>query len=116
MNVSFLPSWYVPPHLRAKPRHPSSKVIDAVLSDFGISNFQLRGQCKTQKHCRARQISWYLMRRNCSQLSYAQMARMLGRSDHSTAFHGVKLIENLIGRDPELAQQVKRIERAALDG
>jgi chromosomal replication initiation ATPase DnaA len=116
MNVSFLPSWYVPPHLRAKPRHPSTKVIEAVLSDFGITRSQLRDRRKTQKHCRARQVSWYLMRRNCSQLSYAQMARMLGRSDHSTAFHGVKLIENLISRDPELAQQVRRIEMAALDG
>jgi chromosomal replication initiation ATPase DnaA len=55
------------------------------------------------------------MSRNCGHMSYLQMANMLGRTDHSTAFHGVRVVENLIERDDEFAAAVERVERALRD-
>jgi chromosomal replication initiation ATPase DnaA len=48
-------------------------------------------------------------------MSYLQMAKMLGRTDHSTAFHGVRVVESLIERDDEFAAAVERVERALRD-
>ena len=116
MNVSFLPRWYVLPHLRTPAKRKGHDIISAVQREFGLDRDTLTSNSRSRRIVRARQIAWYSMSRNCPHISYPQMARMLGRSDHSTAIHGVHVVQNMVNRDAEFSAMVDRIERDAFGG
>ncbi len=107
-----LPKWYVPPHKRMRKILGATRIIEAVSIEFGITVSEMRSNCRMRHKTRARQTAWYLIHRHCDYVSYPMMARMLGKKDHTTAMHGIAVIGNLIGRDPELAEAVERAERA----
>ena len=111
--MNFLPRWYVPPHLRQHKKRTGSSVVNAVLNEFELDKETLVGVSRRRKPVRARHVAWYVMSRKCHHLSQLQMARLLGRTNHSTVTHGITLIEHLVQRDPELAALVDRVERAA---
>lgn len=105
-----LPKWYLDPHKRASGRLPASFVLKALAREFGLSPADLRTQRRRQYEVRARQIGWYVMSRNCKQMSLPMMARFLGRQDHTTALHGIRKIEMLISTDKDIADSVRRVE------
>ena len=113
--MKLYPSWYIPPHLRKAEKRSGASIIKAVVAEFGIDRETLTGTGRSRKIARARHVAWYAMSRNCPHISYPQMAKMLGRTDHSTAIHGVRLVENLVARDMEFAGIVERVERSARD-
>ena len=111
--MNFLPRWYIPPHLRNKDRKPAVVVLKALGDEFGLSPGELRAKDKRRYEARARQIGWYVMSRHCKQMSLPMMARFFGRSDHTTALHGIRLIEQKITKgDQYIIETVERIEKA----
>jgi chromosomal replication initiation ATPase DnaA len=113
--MNMFPKWYSPPHIERRRRNSGSAVVTAVMNEFNIDKQSLISPSRSKKPVRARQVAWYVMSRNCGHMSYLQMAKMLGRTDHSTAFHGVRVVENLIERDHDFAAAVERVERALRD-
>jgi chromosomal replication initiator protein len=56
-----------------------------------------------------RQIAMYLMRTELH-LSFPQVARQLGRSDHSTAMHSVDKIEKALIANQQMRQKVLELK------
>jgi len=112
--VNMFPKWYRPPPVQRAKRSGSS-VVQAVMNEFDIDKDGLTSNSRQKKPVRARQVAWYVMSRNCPHMSYLQMARMLGRTDHSTAFHGVRVVQDLIAIDDDFAAAVERVEMALRD-
>lgn len=113
--MNMFPTWYIPPHLRKRQKRSGSSVVKAVMNEFQIDKESLESSSRKKKPARARQVAWYVMSRNCPHMSYLQMARMLGRTDHSTAFHGVRVVEHLVKIDGDFAAAVERVELALHD-
>jgi len=112
--MNMFPKWYRPPPVQRTKRSGSS-VVKAVMNEFQIDKESLESNSRKKKPVRARQVAWYVMGRNCPHMSYLQMARMLGRSDHSTAFHGVRVVLYLLAIDDDFAAAVERVEMALHD-
>lgn len=80
-----------------EPRISGTGIILAVCEHFAISPKDLIAATRKQKIAVPRQIAMYLMRRyggkaNGSDYSYAEIARMLRRKDHTTIVHGCQKI------------------------
>ena len=73
------------------------------------SFYRVNIRTKTTFRCvaRPRQIAMYLCRRH-TDLSFKQIATLLGLSDHSTVMHGVKKIEELC-KNEKFKQQIEGI-------
>lgn len=112
--MSMFPKWYRPPPTQRAKRSGSS-VVKAVMNEFDIDKDNLISSSREKRIVRARQVAWYVMSRNCPHISYLQMARMLGKIDHSTAFHGVRVVQDLIAIDDDFAAAVERVEMALHD-
>lgn len=113
--MNMFPKWYVPPHIRRRQKRSASAVIQAVMSEFNIDKVNLTSNSRKKKPVRARQVAWYVMSRNCPHMSYPQMARILNRIDHTTALHGVRVVEHLVKIDGDFAAAVERVELALHD-
>ena len=113
--MNMFPKWYLPPHIERRRRNSGSAVVAAVMNEFELDKQALTSPSRIKKRVRARQTAWYVMSRNCGHMSYFQMAKMLGRTDHSTVSHGVRAIESLIEKDDDFAAAVERVERALRD-
>jgi len=112
--VNMFPKWYRPAAV-LRSRRSGLSVVKAVMNEFQIDKESLESSSRKKKPVRARQVAWYVMSRNCPHISYLQMARMLGRTDHSTAFHGVRVVQDLIAIDDDFAAAVERVEMALRD-
>lgn len=94
----------------------SSRRIIAMVSDaFGISHFDIVGDRRLAIMVRARQICFYLMR-ECSGLSYPEIARRVGNRDHTTAMHGANKIAKLIETDEKLRAVVETMTLRLQEG
>jgi hypothetical protein len=82
----------------------------STLTEFpSVTITELRSQRRTKTVVRARQIAMYLAKTETGQ-SLPELGRRFGGRDHTTILHGVRKIEGLIGKDPELAAMVNRIK------
>lgn len=62
---------------------------------------------------RPRQIAMYLCRELTGH-SLPEIGRYFGNRDHTTVLHAVRLVPELMKRDPDLAAEVKALRAAAL--
>jgi len=67
-------------------------VVAHVAVHFGLRTEDLKGDSRSRRINRARQIAMYLCRRLTAS-SLTEIARALNRKDHSTVLHGIKKIE-----------------------
>lgn len=79
----------------------SRKIIAMAADAFGVSHLDIVGDRRFPKIVIARQVCFYLMR-ECTGLSYPEIARRVGGRDHTTALHGANKIGKLIQSDSEL--------------
>ncbi len=91
---------------------PNSKVkvtfeyiMDVVSEHFNISPEQMLSSKKNQEIAYPRQICMYLCRELLN-LKLGDIAKKLGKKDHSTVIHGYNKIRNDIGNDEELRRTI----------
>lgn len=75
---------------------------------FGIRVAQVTGECREAINCEARFAVMLVLRRRG--WSFPRIARAVGRSDHTTAMHGVRRAEQLERREPGFCLAVTMLE------
>ncbi|MCO5218357.1 MAG: chromosomal replication initiator protein DnaA [Thermomicrobiales bacterium] len=73
--------------VRASRQTTAGDVIEAVCEQFSIEEKELLGRSRTRHVSFPRHICMYIMRKDAD-MSYEEIARVLRRSDHTTALHG----------------------------
>ncbi|MCB2189468.1 MAG: chromosomal replication initiator protein DnaA [Deltaproteobacteria bacterium] len=91
------------------------EVLKAVSSRYGLKVSDLKSGRKTRDVTHPRQVAMYLARR-LTRSSFPEIGRALGGKDHSTVVKGVKKIEEMLGKEPNLAEDVRDLERELLGG
>ncbi len=90
------------------------EVLKAAANYFGIKVSDLKSAVKTRKISYPRQVAMYLARR-LTRASFPEIGRAFGGKDHSTVVKGFKKIEAAMKNDPEIAEQVRGVERSLLE-
>jgi chromosomal replication initiator protein len=75
---------------------------------FGISIDELLSSSRTRPLVNARQIAMYVCR-EVTDLSFPQIAKAFGKSDHTTVIHAVQKIEKLMGEKRQVYDQVNEL-------
>lgn len=91
------------------------EVLAAVAAYYGLKVADLKGPRKTRNISHPRQVAMYLARR-LTRASFPEIGRCLGGKDHSTVVKGVKRVELLLAKDPELAEILRAVERSIQEG
>ncbi|MCI5699697.1 MAG: chromosomal replication initiator protein DnaA [Lachnospiraceae bacterium] len=71
----------------------SKLIIDVVAEHFNITPEEIRSQKRDAKYAYPRQVAMYLCRKMTDD-SFLDIAKMLGKKDHSTVINGCKRISN----------------------
>ena len=79
-------------------------VVVAVASHFGFDYRDLTGTCRSDTMARARFVAMAMLRQRG--LSYPEIARAIGRRDHTTAMHGCRRV----AMDVELQGHMAAVE------
>lgn len=94
---------------RARPRHLTAKqVVDKTAKQFGLNVADICSPKRDKHIVVPRQIAMYLLRSELH-LSFPQIARELGRKDHTTAIHSVEKIQKSIKLDFMIREQVAEL-------
>jgi chromosomal replication initiation ATPase DnaA len=106
------PAYYHPPAPKyvRRNRVRADIIIREVcmLTELSVSDFM--GPRKYDINSTARQAAVYVLHRRRPDLSWRQMARMVGRSDHSTAIHAYQAACVKVVKEPEFALLVMKLE------
>jgi chromosomal replication initiator protein len=88
-------AWVRPPPPR---RLSARRICNAVARLFGLTFKALRSRCRDVKHCEARHLACYLVRK-LTGMSYPQIGRAL-RRDHSTVMFACRSVSAKMASDP----------------
>jgi len=77
---------------------------------YGLKQADLLSERRTRSIARPRQVAMYLCKLHTTR-SYPDIGRRFGGRDHTTVLHGVKKIEELIGKDEQIARDVEALSR-----
>lgn len=91
------------PKLRARP------TVETAARACGLSYGEVMSRCRAAQLVEARHIAMLALHR--AGWSYPQIARGLGRSNHTTAIHGVRVAEGREADDPGFAAALSIAER-----
>ena len=93
---------------------PISAILGACAVFYGVPISRLFAERRTKGIVKPRQIAMYLAK-ELTPRSLPDIGRQIGGRDHTTVLHGVRKIDALIKRDPNLAAEVATI-RARIVG
>lgn len=92
--------------LRASARRITIEDIQKqVASHFAIRMSDMHSARRARNIARPRQIAMYLAK-NLTHASYPEIGRQFGNRDHTTIMHAVKKVEQLVGEDGGLADDI----------
>ena len=92
-------------------KYPTVESIISVCAIyFGGTALDIKSARRTKEVIRPRQVAMYLSK-VLTPRSFPDIGRRIGDRDHTTALHSFRKIERLIRTDPDLAQDVARIEQ-----
>jgi chromosomal replication initiator protein len=86
----------------------SERILEATTKMFGLSREELLSASRTRPLVIARQIAMYVCR-ELTDLSFPQIAKAFGKSDHTTVIHAVQKIEKLMGEKRQIYDQVNEL-------
>lgn len=90
-------------------------VIQAVCQYYGLTRAEIASKSRIRKYVRPRQIAVYLIRDLCPHMSFPRTSEMLGGQDHTTAIHAYQSVTRLLARDPDIAIEVRQIQRFIME-
>jgi chromosomal replication initiator protein len=82
-----------------------------VAAHFNIRMNDMHSPRRAREVARPRQVAMYLAKQ-LTQRSYPDIGRSFGGRDHTTVMHACQQIENLLPRDPLLAEHVELLSKA----
>lgn len=98
--------------LRASDRKITVEEIQRKVSDhFNIRLSDLLGPKRVRTLARPRQIAMYLAKQLTTR-SLPEIGRRFGGRDHTTVMHGVRKIEELMGTDSQIADDIELLRRS----
>lgn len=98
--------------LRASDRKITVEEIQRKVSDhFNIRLSDLLGPKRMRTFARPRQVAMYLSKQLTSR-SLPEIGRRFGGRDHTTVMHGVRKIEELMGTDSQIADDIELLRRS----
>jgi chromosomal replication initiator protein len=88
----------------------AERILEATTKMFGLSREELLSSSRTRPLVIARQIAMYVCR-ELTDLSFPQIAKAFGKSDHTTVIHAVQKIEKLMGEKRQIFDQVNELSQ-----
>lgn len=109
------PAWYQPPIMPkgGVKRTNASDLIAAACAYSQITVHEFKSARRIAEYTRPRHAVAYVLKRYRPDLSNLQVARHLGRTDHSTIIHAVKAAEKLRRNCHDFAALVLHLEGVA---
>jgi len=97
-----------------RPQEPKRVKIEeiqrTVARQYNVSRSDLLSSRRTANVVRPRQIAMYLAK-TLTLRSLPEIGRRFGGRDHTTVLHAVRKIENLVGNDTTLADEIELLKR-----
>jgi chromosomal replication initiator protein len=97
-----------------RPQEPKRVKIEdiqrVVARQYNVSRADLLSSRRTANVVRPRQIAMYLAK-TLTLRSLPEIGRRFGGRDHTTVLHAVRKIENLVGNDAALADEIELLKR-----
>ena len=97
-----------------RPQEPKRVKIEdiqrIVARQYNVSRADLLSSRRTANVVRPRQIAMYLAK-TLTLRSLPEIGRRFGGRDHTTVLHAVRKIENLVGNDTTLAEEIELLKR-----
>lgn len=84
-------------------------IVDKTARYFNISLDEITGPKRDKEIVEPRQIAMYLLRSELK-LSFPQIARCVGRKDHTTAIHSVDKIQSAIDENDEMRGTIRELK------
>ena len=101
-----------------RPQEPKRVKIEdiqrVVARQYNVSRSDLLSSRRTANVVRPRQVAMYLAK-TLTLRSLPEIGRRFGGRDHTTVLHAVRKIENLIGNDTSLADEIDSLKRMLQD-
>ena len=92
------------------PKIPSKEIISRVASMFCITPEQLKSATRARSYVAARGVVVRLLREMDSYVySFTVIAKLIGRTDHSTALHAWQNFDTLVKRDARVFEAYKAL-------
>lgn len=86
------------------------EVISLIAKQFEFKNKDIVGSSRKAELVRARHIAMYILREEMG-LTLQQVARLMGRSDHTTVLHAVDKVSREFMINQELREQVMKVKQ-----
>ena len=97
-----------------RPQEPKRVKIEdiqrVVARQYNVSRADLLSSRRTANVVRPRQVAMYLAK-TLTLRSLPEIGRRFGGRDHTTVLHAVRKIENLVGTDTALAEEIESLKR-----
>jgi chromosomal replication initiator protein len=101
-----------------RPQEPKRVKIEdiqrVVARQYNVSRADLLSSRRTANVVRPRQVAMYLAK-TLTLRSLPEIGRRFGGRDHTTVLHAVRKIENLVGNDTSLAEEIEVLKRQLQD-
>jgi len=101
-----------------RPQEPKRVKIEdiqrVVARQYNVSRADLLSSRRTANVVRPRQVAMYLAK-TLTLRSLPEIGRRFGGRDHTTVLHAVRKIENLVGNDTSLAEEIELLKRQLQD-
>ncbi len=101
-----------------RPQEPKRVKIEdiqrVVARQYNVSRADLLSARRTANVVRPRQVAMYLAK-TLTLRSLPEIGRRFGGRDHTTVLHAVRKIENLVGNDTSLAEEIEVLKRQLQD-
>jgi chromosomal replication initiator protein len=101
-----------------RPQEPKRVKIEdiqrVVARQYNVSRADLLSSRRTANVVRPRQVAMYLAK-TLTLRSLPEIGRRFGGRDHTTVLHAVRKIENLVGSDTTLAEEIEVLKRQLQD-
>ena len=85
-------------------------IIEVVAEHFGVKKEDITSSRRNSEFVLPRQVFMYLCR-EMTDVSYANVAKMLGKKDHTTIIHGVNKIVEELEMNDELRTKIEVIKK-----
>lgn len=86
-------------------------IINTVAEHFGVNPQDITSKRRNSEFVLPRQIVMYLCHDMIEEISYMNIAKVLGKKDHTTIIHGVNKISSEISSNEELKNKVDIIKK-----
>jgi len=92
----------------AQPPIAPGQLLDAVCRHLGLAPADMTGQKRARDLTYARHLAMYLLRQEAG-LTYAAIAHLIGRKDHSTVVHACSQMHKQIAASPNLRADIDAV-------